>query len=99
MNTKEKAQYILQQLTERGATLPESAAFCIEIALSDIEIMDPQGTGKTRQAKDPSGSKIIWHMFYVDETNKPMAIIEQDGWVKLVPATWIQFTDRLPSGV
>ena len=66
MDNKEKSKYIAQQLTERGVALPENAAFCIEIALNDIEIMAPQGAGKTRQAKDPSGNNIIWHIFYAD---------------------------------
>lgn len=99
MNNKEKAQYILQQLTDRGATLPENAAFCIEIALSDLEIIAPQSAGKTRQAKDPSGNDILWHMFFVDENNKAMALIEQAGMVRTCLATWVQFTDYLPSEV
>ena len=101
MNNKEKAQYIFQQLTERGATLPENAVVCIEIALSDIEIIDQQANAaqKTRKALDPGGSEIIWHMFYVDENSRVMALIEKAGMVKTIPATWVQFTDRLPSGV
>lgn len=99
MNNKERAQYILQQLTERGATLPENAAFCIEIALSDLEIIAPQSAGKTRQAVDPDGSDITWHMFFVGENNNAMALIEKAGVVRTCPATWVQFTDRLPSEV
>lgn len=99
MDNKERSKYILQQLTDRGATLPENAAFCIEIALSDLEIIAPQSAGKTRQAKDPDGNDILWHMFFVDKKNKAMALIEQAGMVRTCPATWVQFTDYLPTGV
>lgn len=101
MNTKQKAEYIARQLTERGVSLPEAAATCIEIALDDLEIMYPQApiAVKTRKARDPQGNDIIWHMFFVDENGKMMALIEKAGSVKTMPATWVQFTKSLPSGV
>lgn len=38
MNNNQKAEYIFQQLVERGAALPHVAVLCIETALNDLDI-------------------------------------------------------------
>lgn len=67
------------------------------VSVISCEYQEKQSS--TRQAKDPSGNDIIWHMFFVDENNKAMALIEQAGMVRTCLATWVQFTDYLPSEV
>ncbi len=38
MTNNQKAEYIFQQLVERGAALPHTAVLCIETALNDLDI-------------------------------------------------------------
>ena len=52
-----------------------------------------------RKATDTNGINITWHMFYISADNNPMAVVDYDGVVRCIPATWITFIEDVSDEV